>query len=195
MGLDSVELIMEVEKHFSISIPDPQAEKAYTVGRLVDCVARILDVDRYDFTLRENTFNLIRSSLQNLGAEVPDFSSADKVSASLNIKDKHLLVSLERKIQMKLPGVDTGISDANVVLSRVKKWFNLIEEIDFEAIRWKKYVDIILAFNLDKLSPPIRYNSKYEIYIAIMRITVDKIGVDYTEIGIEKSFTDDLGVD
>ena len=41
MGLDSVELIMEVEKHFSISIPDPEAEKAYSVGKLVDCVSKI----------------------------------------------------------------------------------------------------------------------------------------------------------
>jgi len=37
--------------------------------------------------------------------------------------------------------------------------------------------------------------SKYEIYLAIMKITVHKVGVDYEEIGIEKSFTDDLGVD
>jgi len=42
---------------------------------------------------------------------------------------------------------------------------------------------------------PTEYKSKYEIYIAITKITVDKIGVDYSEMGIEKSFTDDLGVD
>jgi len=42
---------------------------------------------------------------------------------------------------------------------------------------------------------PNEYKSKYEIYLAIMRITVDKIGVNYSEIGIEKSFADDLGVD
>jgi acyl carrier protein len=195
MGLDSIELVMEVEKHFSISIPDPEAEKAYTVGKLVDCVAKILDVKRYDFTLRENTFALTKSTLQSLGVNLPDFSSTDKVSASLDIKDKPLLTSLEDKLKLKLPGLDTKVSDSNGVFSRLQKWFRFIEKIDFETMNWKKYVDIILAFNLDKLIPPIKYNSKYEIYIAIMRITVDKIGVDYSEIGIEKSFTDDLGVD
>ncbi len=186
---------MEVEKHFSISIPDQEAEKAYTVGKLVDCVAKILDVKRYDFTLRENTFAFIKSTLQSSVVNLPDFISTDKVSTSLDTKDKLLLVSLEDKLKLKLPGLDTKMSDVNGVLSRLQKWFRFIEEIDFETITWKKYVDIILAFNLDKLIPSIQYNSKYEIYIAIMRITVDKIGVDYSEIGIEKSFTDDLGVD
>lgn len=195
MGLDSIELVMEVEKHFSISIPDPEAEKAYTVGKLVDCVAKILDVKRYDFTLRENIFALIKSTMQSSVVNLPDFSSTDKVSKSLDIKDKLFLASLEEKLKLKLPGLDTEVNDASVVLSRFQKWFRFIEKIDFETITWKKYVDIILAFNLDKLIPPIHYNSKYEIYIAIMRITVDKIGVEYSEIGIEKSFTDDLGVD
>ena len=195
MGLDSIELIMEVEKHFSISIPDQEAEKAYTVGKLVDCVAKIINVKGYDFALRENTFAFIRSILQSSFANLSDFSSTDKVSASLDTKDKLFIASLEEKLKLKLPGLDTKVSDTNGVLSRVQKWFRFIEEIDFETITWKKYVDIILAFNLDKLIPPIQYNSKYEIYIAIMRITVDKLGVDYSEIGIEKSFTDDLGVD
>lgn len=195
MGLDSIELILEVEKYFSISIPDPEAEKAYTVGKLVDCVAKILDVKSYDFTLRENTFALIKSAVQSLVVNLPDFSLTDKVSTSLDTKNKFLLASMEDKIKLKLPGLDTKVSDTSGVLSKLQKWFRFIEDINFDTITWKKYVDIILAFNLDKLIPPIQYNSKYEIYIAIMRITVDKIGVDYTEIGIEKSFTDDLGVD
>jgi acyl carrier protein len=32
MGLDSVELLMEVENAFGIDIPDKVAEKIYTVG-------------------------------------------------------------------------------------------------------------------------------------------------------------------
>ena len=37
-SLDTVELIMEFEKEFSISIPDDQAEKIATVGQAVDYV-------------------------------------------------------------------------------------------------------------------------------------------------------------
>ena len=195
MGLDSVELVMEVEKHFSISIPDREAEKAYTVGLLVDCVAGILNVTGYNFKLRENIFNLIKSTLQSLRMDLSDFSINDKVSTALDVNDKHLLSALEEKLKLKLPGANSKANDTNGVFSKVKKWFQISEEIDFQTMKWKKYIDIMLALNLDKLNPAIQYSSKYEIYIAIMRITGDKIGVDYSEIGIEKSFTDDLGVE
>ena len=37
-SLDTVELIMEFEKEFGISIPDDQAEKIGTVGDGVSCI-------------------------------------------------------------------------------------------------------------------------------------------------------------
>jgi len=36
-SLDTVELIMEFEKEFNISIPDDQAEKIQTVGDAISC--------------------------------------------------------------------------------------------------------------------------------------------------------------
>ena len=37
-SLDTVELIMEFEKEFGISIPDDQAEKIQTVGDAISCI-------------------------------------------------------------------------------------------------------------------------------------------------------------
>jgi acyl carrier protein len=37
-SLDTVELIMEFEKEFEVSIPDEQAEKITTVGQAVDYI-------------------------------------------------------------------------------------------------------------------------------------------------------------
>jgi len=130
-----------------------------------------------------------------LNSNLPDFTINNVVWNSLNIQDKDLIITLENKILLKLPGIDTKPTDSHGILSKFKKWFNIIEDIDFEKITWKKYIDTVLAVNLQNLLPPIQYKSKFAIYIAIMRITVDKIGVSYEEIGIEKSFTDDLGVD
>ena len=37
-SLDTVELIMELEKEFDVSIPDDQAEKIQTVGQAIDFI-------------------------------------------------------------------------------------------------------------------------------------------------------------
>lgn len=41
-SLDTVELIMELEKEFDISIPDEQAEKIQTVGQAIDYLTKEL---------------------------------------------------------------------------------------------------------------------------------------------------------
>ena len=42
MGLDTVELVMEFEDEFGISIPDEDAEKIQTLGQTVDYIVKIL---------------------------------------------------------------------------------------------------------------------------------------------------------
>lgn len=41
MGLDTVELVVAVEKHFSIAIPDGDAADADTVGKLAQIIERL----------------------------------------------------------------------------------------------------------------------------------------------------------
>ena len=47
-SLDTVELIMELEREFDLSIPDEEAEKIVTVG---DAIAFIENNKKYDFFL------------------------------------------------------------------------------------------------------------------------------------------------
>lgn len=42
MGLDGVEIVLEIEDLFGISIPDDRAEKCDTVGKTVDCIVDLL---------------------------------------------------------------------------------------------------------------------------------------------------------
>ena len=195
MGLDSIELVMEVEKYFSISIPDSEAEKAYTIGKLVDCIAKIKGLDKYDFSLRNSTFSKLQTEVSQICGESPTISLNDKIGKSLDISNKLLLTQLEYKLGLNLPGIKLPPVKNPRLFEKFKNWMNFNPVYDFTKITWKKYVDVILAHNLQTTVNPASILSKYEIYLVLMRLTVDKIGVDYFEIGIEKSFTDDLGVD
>jgi hypothetical protein len=66
---------------------------------------------------------------------------------------------------------------------------------EWETLTVEQFVSAICANNYLELIDRNNIRSKYEIYIAVTGITVDKIGVDYFEIGPDKSFTSDLGID
>jgi len=195
MGLDSIELVMEFEKYFSISIPDREAEKANTVGKLVDCVAKILNIEKYDFKLRDDTFFSLKKAINKLTESENKFLITDKVKDNLKFEDKEQLSKLEELINLNLPGIDINKEKTIGLFARFKNWINFSDTFDFNEITWKSYINVVLAHNMETTINPSQIKSKYEIYIVVMRIIVDKIGVDYFEIGIEKSFTDDLGVD
>lgn len=40
-SLDTVELVMEFEEHFEMSIPDEEAEKIQTVGQAIDYISKV----------------------------------------------------------------------------------------------------------------------------------------------------------
>ena len=41
-SLDFVEIVTSAEEHFGVTVPEEDAEKARTVGDIVDCVVRLL---------------------------------------------------------------------------------------------------------------------------------------------------------
>lgn len=47
MGLDSVEMVLELEEAFEIRVPDEEAEHVRTVNDLVEMVIRNLDPEEY----------------------------------------------------------------------------------------------------------------------------------------------------
>ena len=66
---------------------------------------------------------------------------------------------------------------------------------NWSSITFDQFVTAICANNYEELIDKKQIKELYEIYIIVIAITVDKIGVDYYEITPDKSFTTDLGVD
>ena len=66
---------------------------------------------------------------------------------------------------------------------------------DWHSVTVGEFVAAVCAKNYEKLLDRKNIKSVFDIYIAVVGITVDKTGVDYFEISPEKSFTSDLGID
>jgi acyl carrier protein len=70
MGLDGVELLMEIEDAFKISISDEEVGQAVTVGKLYQCVLDKIKVSTEERCSSQKSFYLLRAALrENLGIE------------------------------------------------------------------------------------------------------------------------------
>jgi acyl carrier protein len=195
MGLDSVELVMEVENYFQISIPDPEAEKVHTVQELVETVARHLNVTNNDFELRNKIFNRVNQALLNLKLCDTPIALKESISKYISPINKETWDAFKNELQLQVPKPDTAGTNSNNLIDKIKSALIWKPMYNWQTITVEQFVTAICANNHDKLINRININSIYEIYVGIMAITVNKIGVDYYEIELDKSFTTDLGVD
>src|SRR3990172_335032 len=66
MGLDLVELVMDVEETFGISLPDARLPKMNTVGELHDCIIEILGRENGNIGLTDNVLDRLRHAMQSV---------------------------------------------------------------------------------------------------------------------------------
>jgi acyl carrier protein len=85
MGLDTVELVMEIEEAFDISIPDDRASKMLTVG------------DVYEFILEKTTDATLQSSASLTAADV--WNSLQLIVAEQLGVDRSIVVPHARFVQ------------------------------------------------------------------------------------------------
>ena len=195
MGLDSVELIMEVEKYFGISILDREAEVTFTIQDMVNVVARHLDITNENTELREIVFDKVNQALLNLSLINAPIKLTEYISKYLSPDDGEIWDALKNELKLDVPKPDIIGRDSKKFIDKIKFAMNWTPMYDWSSITVEQFIAAISAINCDKLIDKDFIRSTYEIYIAITAITVDKIGVDYYEISPDKSFTQDLGVD
>lgn len=195
MGLDSVELVMEMEKYFAIQIPDPEAEKIFTVQNMVDTVAKHLNISDNNKLLRDTVFHDIRRVLAKPDLATSQFELTDLISAYLPLDNKSDWMVFKKELGLEIPKPDVISEDKKNILAKIKSAITWKPNYDWWTITVDEFVTAVCANNYDKLLDNKNIKSTYEIYVAVIGITVDKTGVDYFEITPEKSFTSDLGVD
>jgi acyl carrier protein len=195
MGLDSVELVMEVEKYFNIQIPDQQAEKILTVQNMVGAVAGHLSITSNNTKLRDSTADKIQNILLELNLIDKRIALSDSIFMVLTPLQKNNWSLVENHLGMIVPKPYFKEEKQQGLWNKIKHGLSWTPMYEWKQITFEHFVAAICSKNCAVLVNPATIKNMFEIYVAVMSITVDKIGVDEYEITPEKYFTNDLGVD
>jgi acyl carrier protein len=125
MGLDAVELVLEIEEAFSIKIPDEEAEKLLTVGEVFDYILANTAVAKEPAVcLTAATFYAIRKSAKKLGI-TGRLHPRDSIWAILPSSERVSFWSqLQQATKLKLPSLRrpkwlVAVSTVVVIISSI----------------------------------------------------------------------------
>lgn len=195
MGLDSVELVMDIEKFFGMMIAEEDAARTSTVGEMTDLVSRHLQVVSDEPILQKEIFEELIPLIQPGMQPGKDILLTDKVADYFNPSNKIHWKQVEQALRLTIPvpdGVPYSLKPA------WKQMLNIVAataNYEWNSITFDRFADCIGGANYRSVVNPRKLRSKHDVYIAVMGITVDKTGVEYFEVLPEKRFTDDLGID
>ncbi len=197
MGLDSVELLMSVEDKFGIQIEDSEAEKIYTVQNFVDSVYSKIITNPNEKCLTQIVFYRIRKAFQNLKLNDKEIKPETKITELLSqteLKEKWPLLKTE--IGLELP--ELVALDFNPELgSHVKifgfKTIKRTTPVSSGTIR--ELIGWTIALNEQKLIDIEKITNKYEVERIIIGIINRNLGIPISEIKLEHSIPNDLGID
>jgi acyl carrier protein len=194
MGLDSVELIMEWEKYFNIEIPDLVAEKIGTVQNAVDAISTILNVSEDKSQLKDNIFDQLKNAISKSRLTNSEINQNDLVAKVFpdNNRQTWTIISSDLGLEIPCPPLKT---DDNSFKSKILRRIFWTPKFNYRELTFSELTDIICGNNCDSLIDINSVKTRYEIYIALMAITVEKIGIDIYEFKPDKTFTGDFGID
>jgi acyl carrier protein len=194
MGLDSVELVMEWEKYFGINIPDDQAAQINTVEDATNTISRILLItENNNNTLRDSILERLNKCLTELNLVDKPLKIDSNVFQMLDPTQSLLWKKISERLNLEIPmpypdHIKTVIGKFVSIATKAPAY-------NWKFIKTEQLIWTIGANNLNKLINANNIKSRYEIYISIIAITVDKCGVDFYEVLPKKSFTNDFGID
>ncbi|MEM1135978.1 MAG: hypothetical protein AAGI07_09065 [Bacteroidota bacterium] len=196
MGLDSVELLMAIEKKFQMEVPDIEAEKMYTVGDVTMWFYKNLVLNPSKISLEGELLKKVNETFYNLNLITEEIKLSDKLNQIiLEENRKKIWKDIARDIGYKIPPLHK--SDFGII--EKKKNFLGLTYYDspppFLESNVSRFIECLGGLNFEKLVDFNNISSLFEVKIAVMGITLERCGVEIHEIYWESSFTDDLGID
>jgi acyl carrier protein len=180
MSLDTVALVMEIEKRFEMRFENDRMSRIETVEQIAGEVCRLLGVEVYRANERETAAAIVHSVLPGRREEeLMEFPLSPQVVGDL-------ARSLEA-VGCLLP-VLGPFKSVRVFLIMQDPGGTL------ESPSIEQFIDRIVAYNHQVLIPSIP-PSRYGVLMVVLGIVAESTGVPILRIALEDSLTIDLGLD
>lgn len=179
MGLDNVDLILSVEKHFNIIFLDEDVMKTKTIGELSNLVCKYIYVDNSS----KNEFETIYSELKNTWKK--EVKLVDSLSLFLPLNERE---SFQKQLKYAIP------KHSSEKLNYFKKWLNYYL-IDWEDLTVEQFINTLLIYNRDSFFKDEIPTTNYGVYIVTARIIYDCIGCPFYDLQPTSHIINDLRID
>jgi hypothetical protein len=198
MGLDSVELLLEIETYFDIEIPDSEAVEIYTVGNFTACVVRHVTLFPEPVDIKAIVWQQVLPCLifegdveiawQTPLAEV--FPKPDRLA---------LWNQLVQCTSLKFPNLEENLREQ--VKQQKSTFFGLrfyqvwTDDPIIPGHTVGDLLDWLVSLNHEQFIDPKRLRSAYEVERALIAILCDKTGVGVSHVKLQHRIVADLGID
>ncbi|MBS2008934.1 MAG: hypothetical protein JST01_17925 [Cyanobacteria bacterium SZAS TMP-1] len=182
MGMDSIELVLEIEQEFGIEIPDNIAEQITTVGEMYEFLKERLHSTPPAHCMTQRMFYKVRKA-------ITDNYAVPKQSITLDTKLKDLAPAQELKdawpfldlfAELDFPKLD-------------KNWWPIGLRMSTDVLTLRELLTAMTTLNAEKLL--LEPGSDEEIWVRLTKVIQRQLNVELREIQPDASFTKDLGVD
>lgn len=197
MGLDSVELLVDLEHKFGLVIPDLEAENIYTVDHLVGAFYSKLGIQNTDHHLKQSVFYSIRKALVKRGYKRSDIRPTTEL---WRLFDKQKIqqewLALEQDLQLDMPKLvklDYTENLGTDIRLFGMKIYQRPKAITASNI--KQLIDWIVSLNYEQFIKLDKLNNRYELERIVVAEISRRLGIPIAEIELHHSITKDLGID
>lgn len=189
MGLDSVELIIELEIFFNVEISDKAAGEIGTIQEATDHISTIVKYFDRGIDSKAEILKRLIEILSDLQTNPKPVSADQRIFDLLPINNQDGWKILSEKLNYELP--------VPYLTGRFGKFVERIfpSKVKFEDTTLDRFVDLLIAVNYKTVLKKGQIQNRHEVLIGVIGITIDKCGVNPFEVFPNSRFTSDLGID
>lgn len=203
MGLDTVELIFEIENYFRVTIADTDAEQMSTVQDIASGVCRLLGlgpvagpsaVQAATLVTLQQELRAVRrlpgppAPTEFLSSVIgPDHQAWLPVRAGLARRTGWQLPEL--RVPLPPPAPTSWLGRLLSSAPRPERWPDWRRATVADLAGW------IISLNAAQLFPDRVFRHPYDVLRAVSGLVSEKSGIDVEEIHPQDRITDDLGMD